>query len=155
VRALVFLLTVALAWAPVAVLAQPPAPPPRTPAGDDRIVALRLGAVAPFEGQLLDTDTAIRWTLRMEWYRLELQRQYDLRISDRQLIEDSWSQRLELTEASYMREIEGLRGDTRDIARDLARAQNPGFFRTAVGGFVIGVGVCFVLAIAGYVLYRR
>lgn len=140
--------------APALAAAQPPTPP-RIPAGDDRIVALRRGEPAPFDGQLLDTDTAIRWTYRLEWYDSELQRQYQLRLDGLRVLEESWELRLSVVEESYTREVEGLRGDTRRIAGQLAAARNPGFFRTTAGGFVIGVGVSALAVVVGAVLYAR
>lgn len=126
--------------------------PPNTPEGVDRVVALREGQPAPFSGQLLDTDTAIRWTFRLEWYAAEVPRQVRLRVDSLRLTEESWQTRLDLVEESYLREVAGLREDNRALAQRLARAQNPGFFRTTSGGFVIGVGISLVLVIGGYLL---
>lgn len=129
-------------------VAQPPTPP-RTPEGDDRIVLVRRGEPAPFDGRLFDTDTAIRWTLRLEWYDREVTRQYQLRLDSIAVTEANYQLRLDLVEDSYGREIAGLREDLRAVADDLAEASDPGFFRSARGGFILGVLACVLVAAAG------
>lgn len=42
------------------------------PPGDDVITSLKKGGVAPYDGQLFGTDTAIRWGLWLQQYRANL-----------------------------------------------------------------------------------
>ena len=56
---------------PSTALAQTP-PIITFPPGEDKIVAIKKGEPAPFDGQLMDTNTAIRWGNWMEQYQLRL-----------------------------------------------------------------------------------
>src|SRR6266576_2213660 len=47
------------------------------PAGDDRIVTLHLSQPAPFEGQLFDNNTALRWGFWLQQYKLRLKLDVD------------------------------------------------------------------------------
>ncbi len=40
------------------------------PPGDDNIVSVRKGEAAPFAGQLFDENTALRWALWLQQYKL-------------------------------------------------------------------------------------
>lgn len=42
------------------------------PPGDDRIVSIKKGDPAPYDGQLFDTNTAFRWGNWMDQYRIRL-----------------------------------------------------------------------------------
>jgi hypothetical protein len=120
--------------------------PPVMPPGEDVITELAPGDRAPHEGMLLDTDTAIRWTFRLEWYRNELG--LTLRAHRRELaaIEGSAERRLRLQEESYLREIEGLRGDLRAQAAAFATAQGQPWYDTFLFGSIVGVVFTVVLA---------
>jgi hypothetical protein len=43
------------------------------PPGDDKIAPLKKGEDAPFDGQLFDTNTAIRWGNWLEQYRVRIE----------------------------------------------------------------------------------
>lgn len=117
--------------------------PPDEPPGDDRIQPLSARQAAPFDGQLLDTDTAIRWTHRLEWYYDELHLAYRLRATLLAAERRSHEIELRLTTESMQREIEGLRQDLRDqaatAAQALAQAREHPWYDTFVFGFVVGV----------------
>lgn len=115
--------------------------PPDIPPGDDVITPLSRGTAAPHSGMLLDTDTAIRWTNRLTWFRNELS--LTLRTHHRELValDRSHARELRLIEESYAREIEGLREDLRAQAQTFAQAQareHP-WFDTFAFGAVVGV----------------
>lgn len=54
-------------------LAQDAGPIVDIPPGVDRIVPLKLKMPAPFEGQLFDNNTALRWANWLKQYKLRLQ----------------------------------------------------------------------------------
>lgn len=115
--------------------------PPDVPPGDDVITALSEGSRAPHSGMLLDTDTAIRWTNRLSWFRNELRLTLQTHARVLVAIERSHARELRLVEESYAREIEGLRSDLRAQAQTFAQAQtreHP-WFDTFAFGAVVGV----------------
>jgi tetrahydromethanopterin S-methyltransferase subunit F len=124
-----------------------PREPPDLPPGDDVITALTEGARAPYTGMLLDTDTAIRWTNRLNWFRNELRlvMQTDAKILA--AVRRSHETELRLVRESYEREIEGLRNDLRHQAETFAQAQARGhpWYDTFVFGVIIGVVFSCVL----------
>jgi hypothetical protein len=131
---------------------------PNVPPGDDRIEHLTLRAPAPYEGMLLDLDTSIRWTHRLEWYRAELELQVRTRVSLLDAERRSHETELTLVRESYDREVEGLRADIREQAtryeEELARLRAPEPFWES-WGFAFGVGVLvtgIVVAVVGGVL---
>lgn len=133
--------------------------PPDIPPGEDRIESLALRAPAPFAGMLLDTDTAIRWTHRLEWYRAELQLQLRTSASLLAAERSSHETQLRLVAESFGREIEGLRNDLREQAAryeaELARLRAPEPFWES-WGFAFGMGVLVtgvvVAAVGGLVI---
>lgn len=138
----------ALLGAPDAVRAQEEATggivvapePPDLPPGDDIITAVVEGTRAPHGGMLLDTDTAIRWTNRLSWFRNELRLTLDRHARELAAIERSHARELRLIEESYTREVDGLRGDLRTQAQTFAQSvrEHP-WFDTFAFGSVVGV----------------
>lgn len=121
--------------------------PPDLPPGDDVITPMAEGARAPHAGMLLDTDTAIRWTNRLSWFRNELSLTLRVHLRELAAMERSHARELRLVEESYTREIEGLRGDLRAQAQTFAQAQareHP-WFDTFAFGVVVGVVLAGVL----------
>lgn len=144
------LLAVALWLLPIAVVAQDVSPPD-IPPGEDRIEALTSGERAPFTGMLLETDTAIRWTNRLRWWRETFQ----LRLREQGEILDalrrSHDTEIDVIRESYEREILGLRNNARELVinyeQQLQRYRNPPFYET--WGFAFGMGVVVVGVIVG------
>ena len=146
------LLAAALWLLPGAVAAQD-VNPPDIPPGEDHIEALTSGERAPFTGMLLETDTAIRWTNRLRWWRETFQ----LRLREQGEILDalrrSHTVEIEVIRQSYEREITGLREDFRQMVdlyeRQLERYRNPPFYET--WGFAFGMGVVVVSVVVGVI----
>ena len=146
------LLAAALWLLPGAVAAQD-INPPDIPPGEDHIEVLTSGERAPFTGMLLETDTAIRWTNRLRWWRETFQ----LRLREQGEILDalrrSHTVEIEVIRQSYEREITGLREDLRQMVdlyeRQLERYRNPPFYET--WGFAFGTGVVVVSVVVGVV----
>jgi hypothetical protein len=149
------LAVVALLGAPEAVRAQDeaaepavePREPPDLPPGDDVITAVAEGSRAPHSGMLLDTDTAIRWTNRLSWFRNELRLVMRTDAEILAAVRRSHETELRLVRESYEREIEGLRGDLRHQAETFAQAQareHP-WFDTFAFGAVVGIVLAGVI----------
>lgn len=146
-------LLVAFLWlVPVSVAAQD-INPPDIPPGEDRIEALTSGERAPFTGMLLETDTAIRWTNRLRWWRETFQLR--LREQDEILnaLRRSHGTEIDIIRQSYEREILGLRDTARELVvnyeQQLQRYRNPPFYET--WGFAFGMGVVVVSVVVGVI----
>lgn len=122
--------------------------PPDLPPGDDTIEAVSQGEAAPFQGMLLNTDTAIRWTNRLLWYRQALRLRSEHFDDAVVMIQGSHARELGLIEGSYGREIEGLRQDLRDQAAAFAQSQDPAFYET--WGFALALGVVLAGTLVGF-----
>ncbi len=124
------------------------------PPGENVIVVLQEGARAPFTGQLFDQATALRWGNRTVRYRMRIHLlEEELQVCHTER-EASTERQLQIVEASYTREIEGLRTDLRDQAAryeaELARFRDPPFYET--WGFAFGMGAlatAVVVAVIG------
>ena len=148
-----FLLALLLVWSTEASAQEVPSPP-SLPPGEDVITTLFEGGRAPHAGMLLSTDTAIRWTNRLTWwpeaFRLHLAEDAERHAATL----SSHENQLRIVNASYEREIDGLRTNLRDaVARyegELARFRDPPFYET--WAFAFGVGVLvpgIVVALVG------
>jgi ElaB/YqjD/DUF883 family membrane-anchored ribosome-binding protein len=96
---------------------------------------------------LLDTDTAIRWTNRLSWFRNELRLVMRTDAEILAAVRRSHETELRLVRESYEREIEGLRGDLRHQAETFAQAQareHP-WFDTFAFGAVVGIVLAGVI----------
>ena len=146
---------VLLASLPTAYAQEVPTPPD-IPPGNDRIEHVEAGAAAPYEGMLLDMDTAIRWTNRLRWwpetYRLRLREAGELRVAE----QGSYETRIRIVTESFTREIEGLRSDLREQAQryeeQLERLRNPPFWETGWFGFTMGVVLMGLAVGAGVII---
>jgi hypothetical protein len=112
---------------------------PSIPTGEDVITILQLNERAPHAGMLLNTDTSIRWTNRLNWYRNELQLNINTNLRITEALEHSHAVELRLVEESYRREILGLRADLREQARRLTREEP--WYSTFSFGLIIGTVV--------------
>ena len=64
---------VAILLIPSLALAEEPLPTPSVvtfPPGDDNITAVRKGEPSPYAGQLFDENTALRWAMWLQQYKL-------------------------------------------------------------------------------------
>lgn len=126
---------------------------PELPPGDDQIEHVLSGARAPYEGMLLSTDTAIRWTNRLTWLRetLRLREEESARVLE--TVRASALTERQIIEGSYQRQIEALREDMRAAVaryeRELLRHRDPPFYET--WGFAFGVGVLVTGVLVGVV----
>jgi len=102
---------------------------------------------------LLDTDTAIRWTNRLRWWReaFRLQVREDLEILD--ATRRSHELEIVVIRDSYTREIDGLRETARQLVlnyeQQLQRYRNPPFYEQ--WGFAFGLGATVVAVVGALV----
>jgi hypothetical protein len=148
---------------PLAALAEPPPlPAPQVvtyPPGDDKIAVVKKGDPAPYQGQLFDDNTALRWAMWLQQYKarygLDMQAEQascavklghdaDLAAIEAERtakIEADLGQRLKETDAQRLKLEEELR--------------NPGFFKQPGFWYGLGVGTTIVAVVAtAYVVHE-
>lgn len=130
-------LIASLLW-PQAVLAQdlPPIPP-----GADKISPLHKGDAAPYDGQLFDQLTALRWANWLQMYKLRLKA--DLELADKVCTAD-----IELRDKKLAFEQEKYKTVVTALEKRVAAAEDPPFYRTASFGFGMGVLSTVVVVVA-------
>lgn len=120
-----------------------PKPVETIPPGEDKITPIRKGQLAPYDGQLFDIDTAIRWGfwLQQYKYRLEADALYYQQVCR---VETDFQGRKFRIEEERNRKIEEdlnkrlLRSEeARLVAEEEVR--NPAWYRTPEFGGVVGV----------------
>lgn len=148
-RVLVFLLVLLLAPAARGEdIVLEPIPP-----GDDVIVPLRKGAVAPFEGQLFDTNTAIRWGVWLQQYKARI----DLEVGRAKGV---CAAEVDYKDAVFDIEVERSAQITQDLTRRLLTAEkravkaegerdNPAWYKSPWFGLTVGVVSTTALVILG------
>jgi hypothetical protein len=111
---------------------------PPIPPGEDKIVPIKKGEPAPFDGELFDPPTAVRWGnwLLMYKQRLKLDVTFEQRLhsADNEL----WKKKLEIEHEKYMTVVPNLELRIQDLERQLA---NPPFWKTTWFGFAVGIVV--------------
>lgn len=109
-----------------------PLPLTPVPTGDDRIVVVKQGELAPYAGQLFDTPTALRWAnyLHQCKYRLGADVDYQKKL------DDADKKALETIVAVERQKYDVV---SKDLEGRLARAEDPPFYRQVWFGVVLGV----------------
>jgi hypothetical protein len=127
--------------------------PPEIPPGSDVITPMTQGDRAPYTGMLLNTDTAIRWTMRLSWFRNELRLTLDGHTREIEAIQASHDRELARIRESYEREVTGLRADLREQATTFSRSQEQPWFNTFTFGLIVGlVGAGLLVGAAAWAL---
>lgn len=144
---------------PALVSAQKPAPLWTLP-GEDKIVVLKKGAEAPFDGQLFSPETALRWASWLEQYQARLELDVS-QVRELGLIEVDYQKDLL---AAQKRACDASRTDllTRLERSEKARlaaeeaVRNPAWYRTREFGLVLGVvGSVAILGLSVWALEAR
>lgn len=124
------------------------------PPGDDVITSLAKGQPAPYDGQLFDTDTALRWVnwLQQYQYRLKLDTALEKEQCDIRLNYMKELQSIEKTRTATIEEDLRERLQTSE-KRNIALSNeinNRSFFKSMEFGLLLGVVVTggTVLAVA-------
>jgi len=126
-------------------LGQEPKKIETVPEGADRIVSVKKGAEAPFEGQLFDNDTALRWANWLRQYKLRLkvdveeqQQLCAVRLESAAKLREAETARYRKVEAAYALRVQELQ----------YRLDNPPWYSSPTFYVVVGV-VSATAAIAG------
>lgn len=121
------------------------------PTGDDIIQPLRRGEAAPFDGQLFDIDTSLRWANWLNQYKIKLEAQKKL---DSALCQSDLSFQRDMDEI----EIKGLNELNTDLKTRLTRSEqqrlqeqldNNAWYSSVWFGAVLGAVGAAGLVIAG------
>lgn len=136
---------------PAVALAQVPSPERETPpiqaipAGEDKIVSLKKGEPAPFDGQLYSPSTALRWAhwLMQYKYRLVWDVELERKVCTEEktyrdnllVIEKDRTSKVETSLRTALRESETERLEAEEAAR------NPPWYSTMEFGMVMGAVV--------------
>ena len=71
------------------------------PTGNDVIISLRKGESAPYDGQLFDNPTSMRWANWLRQYKVFLPQQVELERSLGEAKAEVWKQKYNLLEKQY------------------------------------------------------
>jgi hypothetical protein len=133
-----------LAWAD-----PPPTPAPLTPVppGNDNIAVVRKGDPAPFDGQLFDQPTAIRWAnyLQQSQARLRLDPLYQYKLDQVEI--QGLQKTVSLERDEYARVTKDLQDKL--VSSEKARVSPP-FYETFWFGMTVGI-VASIGLVAGSV----
>jgi uncharacterized coiled-coil protein SlyX len=124
------------------------------PIPEDRIVSLKKGALAPFDGQLFDNPTALRWGV----YLQQMQARHEVELDTQK---KHCEEELEFKRTELWLERDKSKKIADDLAERLRKTEalklqaeherdNPPWYKTPVFGFVLGavaVGTFGVLAV--------
>jgi hypothetical protein len=123
------------------------------PAGPDRIVPIRKGDSAPFEGQLYDNATALRWGNWLMQYKFRLDADVQLQKKLGEADTELWRKKYELMDEKYKLVATDYQGQVAhwetEAARYKSEAENPPWYRTPLMGFAMGVVFTSVAVGAG------
>jgi len=123
------------------------------PPGDDVIESVSKGQPAPFNGQLFDVDTAIRWANWLRQYEVQIQA---VERREKGLCQSELSYERDLNEIE-VKELQALNADLKDrlTRSETRRAQaehdrdNPPWYKSPWMGVVLGVvGTATVFVVA-------
>lgn len=123
-------------------LAEPP-PVRAIPPGEDRIVPLRKGQEAPFDGQLFDTNTAIRWGNWLEQYQMRLKLDYEAQTRIQQARENYLNQVIRIEQEKYREVTEAQRNTILELEKKVAEP-DPWYESL---GFGLGLGVASTILV--------
>ena len=130
-----------------------PAPVETIPLGKDKITSVRKGALVPYDGQLFDIDTAIRWGFWLQQYKYRLEadtKKYqqlcrvEMNFRDKKLTIER--ERNKTVEKDLRNRL--LRSEKARLAAE-EEARNPPWYSTPTFGVVLGaVATAAVFGIA-------
>jgi hypothetical protein len=122
------------------------------PEGADKIVVVRKGSPAPFDGQLFDNPTALRWGNWLLQYKFRLASDVGYEQTLRQLDGKMWEQRLLIADEKYktvtldyQKQVAAL---NESIVKYRTELDNPPWYKSPWFGFTLGVvttGACIGL----------
>lgn len=128
------------------------------PPGDDKIVPLKKGEPAPYDGQFFDNNTALRWGNWLLQYKFRLKADVELTqklgATDVELWKNKYSlveEKYTLVTKDYQKRVADLETQTEKLRFEIA---NPSWYRSPLFGFVLGVVVTGLCVGAGIYTYH-
>lgn len=115
------------------------------PAGQDQIVPVKKGEPAPFEGQLFDNNSALRWGNWLLQYKALVKNNKELDQKICQADVDLGQKKYDLAQQEYTRVTAELQDKLKKAEDALA---NPPWYRTQGFGAAVGI-LATVLVIGG------
>ncbi len=113
------------------------------PPGSDKIVPVKKGDTAPFEGQLFDNATALRWGNWLMQYKFRLDADVQLQKKLGEADADLWHKKYELMDEKYKVVATDYQGQVAhwqtEANKYKAEAESPPWYKTPTFGFVMGV----------------
>jgi len=132
----------ALLLLPHNALAQTPAPIEAIPPGEDVIVPLPKGTPAPFDGQLYDNSTALRWANWLRQYKLRLRVDVQEQKDICRVRQDAAQQELRAERDKYNAVVKMYDRRILELKNDY---EHPPWYRSPT--FYIGAGVVSTLLV--------
>lgn len=130
-----------------------PAPIEDIPKGDDRIVVLRKGDAAPFDGQLFDNGTALRWNNWLQQYKYRLKADVALEIQLHQSDVAFWKKKSDVDDVKYATVTRDYQMQVANLQMQVIAARqdaaNPPWYTTSWFGFTAGVVMSALLVSVG------
>lgn len=131
------------------------------PPGDDVIVSLTNKQPAPFDGQLFDNSTAMRWGFWLQQYKLHLKLDVDKEVQTCGVKLDFKDKELKINQDQSKTITDDLkvrlqRSETSRLASEEA-ARHPAFWKTFEWGLMVGIvmtGVVVVVSTWGVGLLK-
>ncbi len=119
------------------------------PSGPDVITTVKKGEPAPYEGQLFDQATAIRWAnfLQQANTRLRLDPMYQYQVDQVEI--EALKKVVVLEQDKYRKVTDELETKLTEAQKEAA---NPPFYKTASFGFGMGVLATVVVVVGAAVL---
>lgn len=113
------------------------------PSGPDKIIPLRKGDPTPFDGQLYDNQTALRWGNWLLQYKFRLEADVNLQRKLGEADTELWKKKYELMEDKYKVTTTDYQAQVAhwqtETARYKVESENPPWYRTPLMGFALGV----------------
>lgn len=113
------------------------------PAGDDKIVVVRKGDTVPFDGQLFDSSTALRWANWLKQYQLVLKIDGEYRdklckaqTDYNQKVIEAQEVRYKTVTLDYQSTVAKQQTEMMELRRSM---DEPPFYKSVWFGVVIGV----------------
>lgn len=119
------------------------------PPGNDQIVPMKKGEPAPFEGQLFDNNTALRWGNWLLQYKALVKNNHDLDQKICTADVDLQHKKIELLQRQYDQVTGELQAKLTVAQTELA---NPPWYRTVPFGIVVGVVATVAVGLSTAVL---
>jgi hypothetical protein len=115
------------------------------PPGEDTITALPKGTPAPYDGQLFDNDTALRWANWLQQYKYRLVADVEEQKAICAVRTEELRQEILADQVKYNKTVQAYE---EQVAQLVEERDNPPFYETTWFGLVVGaVGATAITAV--------